>query len=39
MSKPGIVILGGGLGGAIAAFEVKDAVGDSAEVSVARRSV
>jgi sulfide:quinone oxidoreductase len=34
MSKPRIVILGAGLGGAIAAFEVKDAVGDKAEVSV-----
>ncbi len=34
MAKPRIVILGAGLGGAIAAFEVKDAVGDKAEVSV-----
>ena len=34
MAKPHIVILGAGLGGAIAAFEVKDAVGDKAEVSV-----
>ncbi len=34
MGKPRIVILGAGLGGAIAAFEVKDAVGDRAEVSV-----
>jgi sulfide:quinone oxidoreductase len=34
MAKPRIVILGAGLGGAIAAFEVKDAVRDKAEVSV-----
>jgi sulfide:quinone oxidoreductase len=34
MAKPRIVILGAGLGGAIAAFEVRDAVGDRAEVSV-----
>lgn len=34
MNKPKIVILGAGLGGTIAAFEVKDAVGDRAEVSV-----
>lgn len=34
MAKPDIVILGAGLGGAIAAFEIKDAVGDRAEVSV-----
>jgi sulfide:quinone oxidoreductase len=34
MVKPRIVILGAGLGGAIAAFEVKDAVGDKAQVSV-----
>ena len=34
MSKPRIVILGAGLGGAIAAFEIKAAVGDKAEVSV-----
>ena len=34
MAKPRIVILGAGLGGAIAAFEIKDAVGDKAEVSV-----
>ena len=34
MAKPRIVILGAGLGGAIAAFEVKDAVGDRAEVTV-----
>jgi sulfide:quinone oxidoreductase len=34
MAKPRIVILGAGLGGAIAAFEVKDAVGDKAEVHV-----
>jgi sulfide:quinone oxidoreductase len=34
MAKPRIVILGAGLGGTIAAFEVKDAVGDKAEVSV-----
>jgi len=34
MAKPRIVVLGAGLGGAIAAFEVKEAVGDRAEVSV-----
>jgi sulfide:quinone oxidoreductase len=34
MAKPRIVILGAGLGGTIAAFVVKDAVGDKAEVSV-----
>ena len=34
MAKPHIVILGAGLGGTIAAFEVKEAVGDQAEVSV-----
>ncbi len=34
MAKPRIVILGAGLGGAIAAFEIKQAVGDRAEVEV-----
>ena len=34
MGKPCIVILGAGLGGAIAAFEIKDAVGDTADVRV-----
>ena len=34
MVRPRIVILGAGLGGAIAAFEIKDAVGDKADVSV-----
>jgi len=34
MAKPRIVILGAGLGGAIAAFEIKAAVGDRADVSV-----
>lgn len=34
MAKPRIVILGAGLGGAIAAFEIKAAVGDKAEVCV-----
>jgi len=34
MALPKIVILGAGLGGAIAAFEVKQAVGDRAEVTV-----
>jgi len=34
MGKPRIVILGAGLGGAIAAFEIKQAVGDKAEVEV-----
>jgi len=34
MAKPRIVILGAGLGGAIAAFEIKQAVGDRALVEV-----
>ena len=34
MNKPRIVILGAGLGGSIAAFEIKQAVGDRAEVEV-----
>jgi len=34
MAKPRIVILGAGLGGAIAAFEIKQAVGDQALVEV-----
>lgn len=34
MSKPSIVILGAGLGGSIAAFEIKHAVGAAAEVTV-----
>ena len=34
MAKPRIVVLGAGLGGAIAAFEIKHAVGDRADVSV-----
>jgi sulfide:quinone oxidoreductase len=34
MKKPAIVILGAGLGGAIAAFEIKAAVGSRADVSV-----
>ena len=34
MAKPRIVILGAGLGGAIAAFEIKQAVGERAEVEV-----
>jgi sulfide:quinone oxidoreductase len=37
MAKPRIVILGAGLGGAIAAFEIKEAVGDRAEVSVVNK--
>ena len=32
MDKPRIVILGAGLGGATAAFEIKAAVGERAEV-------
>ena len=36
MGKPRIVILGAGLGGAIAAFEIKQAVGDKAEVEAWR---
>ncbi|MBS0334083.1 MAG: FAD-dependent oxidoreductase [Proteobacteria bacterium] len=34
MGKPRIVVLGAGLGGAIAAFEIRAAVGDAAEVMV-----
>ncbi len=34
MAKPRIVILGAGLGGAIAAFEVKHALGERAQISV-----
>jgi sulfide:quinone oxidoreductase len=34
MAKPRIVILGAGLGGAVAAFEIKAAVGDRADVHV-----
>ena len=34
MTKPRIVVLGAGLGGAIAAFEIKEAVGGKAEVMV-----
>lgn len=34
MAKPRIVILGAGLGGAVAAFEIRDAVGDRADVQV-----
>ena len=34
MAKPRIIILGAGLGGAIAAFETRKAVGDKAHVSV-----
>ncbi|MET3528020.1 NAD(P)/FAD-dependent oxidoreductase [Phenylobacterium koreense] len=34
MGKPRIVIMGAGLGGSIAAFEIKDAVGDRADVTV-----
>ncbi|MFI4933605.1 MAG: NAD(P)/FAD-dependent oxidoreductase [Caulobacterales bacterium] len=34
MSKPTILILGAGLGGAIAAFEIKHALGDRAEIVV-----
>lgn len=34
MAKPRIVVLGAGLGGAIAAFEIKEAVGARAEVCV-----
>jgi sulfide:quinone oxidoreductase len=37
MSKPHIVILGAGLGGTIAAFEIKAAVGDKADVSVVNK--
>ena len=34
MKKPVIAILGAGLGGAVAAFEIKEAVGTNAEVTV-----
>ena len=34
MTKPTIAILGSGLGGTLAAFEIKDAVGDRADVKV-----
>ena len=34
MAKPHIVVLGAGLGGAIAAFEIKAAVDDRADVTV-----
>ena len=34
MSKPQIVILGAGLGGSVAAFEIKEAVGKDADVTV-----
>ena len=34
MKKPVIVVLGAGLGGSVAAFEIKDAVGSQAEVMV-----
>jgi len=37
MTKPTIVILGAGLGGTIAAYEVKAAVGDRADVKVVTR--
>ena len=38
MSKPVIAILGAGLGGALAAFEIKSAVRDRAEVTVVGQS-
>jgi sulfide:quinone oxidoreductase len=34
MAKPRIVVLGAGLGGSIAAFEIRSAVGDKADVAV-----
>ncbi|HEX6859627.1 MAG TPA: FAD-dependent oxidoreductase [Caulobacteraceae bacterium] len=34
MKKPSIIILGAGLGGAVAAFEIKAAVGERADVTV-----
>lgn len=37
MSKPHIIILGAGLGGTIAAFEIRSAVGDRADVTVVSR--
>ena len=38
MSKPRIVILGAGLGGSIAAFEIRAALGDRAEITVVSES-
>ena len=35
--KPHIVILGAGLGGTIAAFEIREAVGDRAEITVVNK--
>eukprot|EP01042_Synura_sphagnicola_P012705 gene12705-16151_t len=35
--KPRIVVLGAGLGGTIAAFEIKEAVGNTAEVVVVNK--
>ena len=35
--KPKIVVLGAGLGGAIAAFEIRDALGKAAEITVVNR--
>ena len=37
MTKPSIVILGAGLGGAIAAFEIRQAVGDRANITVVNK--
>ena len=37
MTRPTIVILGAGLGGAIAAFEIKEAVGERADVLVVNK--
>jgi sulfide:quinone oxidoreductase len=37
MNKPNIIVLGAGLGGTIAAFEIKDAVGSKAEVTVVNK--
>ncbi|MFN3514923.1 MAG: NAD(P)/FAD-dependent oxidoreductase [Phenylobacterium sp.] len=34
MTKPHIVVLGAGLGGAVAAFEIKQALGEAADVTV-----
>ena len=37
MARPSIVILGAGLGGAIAAYEIRQAVGDRADITVVNR--
>ncbi len=36
-ARPHIVILGAGLGGSVAAFEIKDAVRDRADITVVNK--